>query len=146
MPASFTAYSATLRAEPALRRRVLGSGAAFAVTGVVIAGSMPGGFWVTGPAVLAWAVWVGAEFTLALCAFRSSRAFTLLADGSLEVELPDGSRRLGHVAPGGLQLARWAWLRVRLPGRPGWGEPLSMGGQDREQWRRFQVICRHMSA
>lgn len=96
--------------------------------------------------MLAWAAWIGAEFTLALWAFRSSRVFTLLADGSLEVELSDGSRRLGHVAPGGLQLARWAWLRVRLPGRPSWGEPLSMVGQDREQWRRFQVICRHMSA
>ena len=146
LPVSFTAYSATLRAEPELRRRVLASGAAFAVTGVVVASAMPGGFWFIAPAVLTWSAWIGAELTLAHCAYRSSRAFTLLADGSVEVELADGSRRIGQVAPGGLRWGRWAWLRVRLAGRPSWGEPLSLGGQDREQWRRFQVISRHMSA
>jgi hypothetical protein len=123
---------------------VLGSGAACAVTGIAVAAALPGGFWVAAPAALAWSLWVATELGFAWRRYRSTRAFTLSPDGGLEVELADGSRQVGRLAPGSVRLAHRAWVRVRLPGRGTWGEPVSVHGQDREQWRRFQVICRHI--
>lgn len=145
MPALYAPYSATLRAEPKLRRLVLASGVAFAITGIAVAMALPGGIGVAASAAAAWSLWASAELGLAWRCYRSSRAFTLSPNGGLEVELADGSRQVGRLAPGSVRLARRAWLRICLPGRRPWGEPLSQVGQDREQWRRFQVICRHIS-
>ena len=146
MNASFAPYSATLQAEPVLRHGVLASGTAFALAGAAMLAALPADVRLIVPAFVAWVALATVELTLARRAYGQCRTFTLCADGSLDIGLADGSRWGGRLAPGTLEFTRSAWLCIRVPGRATWGEPLSRRGQDREQWRRFQVICRHMSA
>jgi hypothetical protein len=125
---------------------VIGSGAVFFVTGLVIVAALP----VAAPwkwaLALGFSALSGAELAILLKAYRECVRLTLHADGSVEIEAADGGRREARLLPGSVVLRRWAWLRIQSPAAPAWAEPLSPGAQDREQWRRFQVICRHLTA
>ena len=146
MPTSSTSYSATLSPAARPRRFVLAAGFAFACTGTLILATLPLPGGLAWPAGLAWNGWVGAELLLARRAYRGCAAYTLAAGGKLAVTGQGGSRLAGTLAPGSVVLANYAWLRVAVPGRRPWGELLRRQDQDREQWRRFQVICRHLPA
>ncbi len=90
--------------------------------------------------------------------YRRVRSYTLLPDGRVLVEDEGGYVATARFAAGSTITRRLVWLRVRpLSGRP-WGEllaaPDAFGGRPGEQpgraeieaWRRFQVICRYVSA
>ncbi len=139
-------YSATLRADPLGRRVVVGSGTLFGVSGLVVVAVLPIGIgWVVLVAV-AWSAFCATELLILVRAYRACVAVTLHADGSVEIERTDGVHGSGRLLPGSVVLRRWAWLRIGLPAAPAWAEPLGSRRQDREQWRRFQVICRHLTA
>jgi len=142
---SFAPYSATLRVDPLWRRVVVGSGAIFGVAGFVVVGRLPIGIGWAGLLALAWGAMFAAELLILVRAYRTCIAVTVHADGSVEIERSDGLHDSGRLLPGSVILHRWAWLRMRLPAAPAWAEPFAPGKQDREQWRRFQVICRHLT-
>lgn len=146
MIGSFAPYTASLRADRGLRRLVLGSGLVFFVAGLVILAALPVAAPGSALLALAWCALSTAELAILKRAYRDCVALTLHADGSVEVERTDGGRREGRLLPGSVVLRDWAWLRVEVPGRWGWAEPFGVRAQDREQWRRFQVICRHLTA
>ncbi|HEX5787598.1 MAG TPA: hypothetical protein VFY03_05425 [Woeseiaceae bacterium] len=146
MPASSTSYSATLSPAATPRRFVLVAGFASACAGTLILATLPLAAGLAWPAAVAWTGWVGVELLMARRAYRDCSAYTLAAGGKLSVTGQGGGRLAGDLAPGSVVLANYAWLRVAVPGRRPWGELLRRQDQDREQWRRFQVICRHLPA
>jgi hypothetical protein len=125
---------------------VIGSGAVFFVTGLVIVAALPMAAPWKGVLAFAFSVLSAAELAILLRAYRACVLLTLHADGSVEIEAADGGRREARLLPGSVVLRQWAWLRIRSPAAPAWAELLTPGAQDREQWRRFQVICRHLTA
>ena len=146
MIGSFAPYTAKLRADPGQRRLVIGSGTVFALTGLAIVAALP----VAAPwqwiLALGFSALSAAELLMHVRAYRKCVLLTLHADGSVEIEATDGARREARLLPGSVVLRQWAWLRLRSADRAAWAEPLAPGTQDREQWRRFQVICRLLTA
>jgi hypothetical protein len=146
LPDSFATYSATLLVDRRLRAGVLGSGVVFLAAGVAVITGLPLAPALRACTIAAWSAGLAYELWYTAQAFRSTLAVVIYPDGGLELLRADDSRASGRLATGSMPLARYAWLRVAVPGRRSWGEPFDSRTQDREQWRRFQVICRHLSA
>jgi hypothetical protein len=146
MTGSFVPYTASLCADSRQRRLVVGSGALFFVTGLVILAALPVAVPWRSLLALGFTLLSAAELAVLLKAYRDCVALTLHADGSVEIEGPCGGRRKARLMPGSVVLRQWAWLRIQPPAAPAWAESLNPRTQDREQWRRFQVICRHLTA
>jgi hypothetical protein len=146
MIGSFAPYTVRLRADRSQRRLVIGSGAVFFVTGLVILAALPVAVPWKCALALGFSALSLAELAIFVRAYRECAWLTLHADGSVEIEAADGRRREARLLPGSVVLRQWAWLRMKSPAAPAWAEPLTPGAQDREQWRRFQVICRHLTA
>lgn len=143
---SCRAYSARLCAEWRSRSLVLASGAGLGVAGLAIAATLPIHVALAGSVTFVWAAGTAAAWRRTLAAYRSVLAITLWPDGGVQVETTDGGRATGRLAAGSLVLGTCAWVRLELDGGRCWGELLFCRRQDRDQWRRFQVICRHFSA
>lgn len=99
--------------------------------------------------VLAEGVWwlgAGLELWRGWRRYRSVAGFCVHADGSVDIEAPDGTRTAGAIATGTVSLSRFAWLRCRGTNGRLYAEPISRNTQERNDWRRFRVICRHVAA
>jgi hypothetical protein len=68
------------------------------------------------------------------------------ADGTVDILACDGSRKSGVYAAGSIAGRRIAWLRVRGSDGRLVSEIVARKTQESEEWRRFQVICRHVPA
>lgn len=78
--------------------------------------------------------------------YRRVAGYRLYGDGSIDIEAPDGARTSGEIAAGTVSLAGHAWLRCRASDGGLFAEFLARNGQERDEWRRFRVICRHVRA
>jgi hypothetical protein len=135
-----------LESDGRLRAAVLGSGAVFAATGIVLILTLPiDAAWATG-CVVAWLLLTGTELLLMHRAYARAGRYRLGVDGSIVVYRRDGGRENGRFAAGSVVLANWAWLRIVCRDGSSWGELLRGSARESEQWRRFQVICRHLAA
>lgn len=139
-------YSSEIRPEQMLRRFVLASAALMAVIGAVIILFLPVFKLYRPLAALAWLLYMGAQICRTAREYRRSESYRIYADGSVTVNAPDGQQRMARFAAGSLVLSGLAWLRVcPIEGRT-WGELVRASTPENQQWRRFQVICRHMGA
>lgn len=97
-------------------------------------------------AELGWWAFSGAELWRTWSGYRRVAGLRIHGDGSVDVEAPDGRVSGAAIVAGTVTLARIAWLRYRGPtGRP-FAEPVTRTAQERDDWRRFRVICRHVPA
>lgn len=122
------------------------SALAFALLGLVIILTMPLPAWSRSVAVF---IWLGYSTLGGLTLSRHYQrivGYRLYADGSIDLTHRDGSHSTGRLAAGTVLLPRLGWLRVRGSGRSAWGELVVGDCRTSEQWRRFQVICRHVVA
>ena len=143
---SSNAYFAELRPDPLLRRLVQWSGVAAALVGVaVIAGlEAPLALRLSGGA--AWTAIVGAQLRALRHGWSSCGALRVHADGAVTVLGPDGEWSPGRLERDGVLLRRWGWIRLRTgSGRP-FAEPLRGACRESREWRRLQVIWRHIGA
>ena len=147
---SSNAYFAELRPDPALRRVVQHSAIALALVGVaVIAGlDVPLALRVCG--IAAWTIVLGAQLHALRRGWSDCHALRVYPDGTVSVRGPDGAWLPGRLEPDGVLLRRWGWVRLRLgsargSGRP-FAEPLRGTCRQSREWRRLQVIWRHIGA
>ena len=77
---------------------------------------------------------------------RDVAGLRLYADGSVDVAAPDGTVTGGRLAAGTVALGNLAWLRWRGASGRIHAELISRNAQERDDWRRFRVICRHVAA
>ena len=141
-----TAYSAELRPEPFLRCFVLCTGAVLGVLGVIAAVTLP---WPLAWCVAVAAVWAGAVARELIClrrAWQDCRGFRIRADGSAAALGRDGQWRSVTVLADGVLLRRWGWIRLKTASGRVFAEPVRGSCREGRDWRRLQVIWRHVGA
>jgi hypothetical protein len=141
---SSIAYFAELRPDPQLRRIVLCTGSSLAACGLVVIASLP---W--SPALLfsggaAWAGLSGWELLRLRRAWIDSLRLRVGADGGVMILGADGEWCPASLLDGGVLLRRWGWVRLRSGSGTVFAEPLRGSCRKSHDWRRLQVIWRHV--
>ena len=94
----------------------------------------------------AWIVIVGAQLRTLRRGWSTCVALRVHADGTVTVLDPSGRWLPGQLEPDGLLLRRWGWIRLgTTAGRP-FAEPLRGACRESREWRRLQVVWRHVGA
>jgi len=70
----------------------------------------------------------------------------IAAGGSVDRQCSDGTWQPARLCPGSLVMPRFAWLRVAPAGARPYAELVIAAGHETEDWRRLQVIWRHIGA
>ena len=143
---SSTAYSAELDPDPRLRKLVIASGALLAISGIVMVALIDLSLSVKVVLGLAWALVVGRELVRHRRAYSRNGIMRVGAGGEIEVQRPDGHWRRSELCAGSMVLERLAWLRIRTSGRLKYAELLRGNSRESDDWRRLQVIWRHIGA
>jgi hypothetical protein len=78
--------------------------------------------------------------------YAASGALRIAAGGQVERQTPDGAWEPATLCAGSLVLARFAWLRIAAAGGRPYAELVSARSHASEDWRRLQVIWRHIGA
>ena len=143
---SSTAYSAELHPESNLRQLVLASGALLGVLGIVMlnlisVSTMPRVF-----LGLAWLLLTGRELWHCRVAYSRNSILRISGCGGAEVLGPEGNWQPVDLCAGSIVLPRMAWLRISAASGLKYAELLRGNSRESEQWRRFQVIWRHVGA
>ncbi len=124
----------------------MASGVLLASAAAVLLANLPVAWPLRMLAELLW--WSGSGFELwrVWRRYQGVAALRLHADGSVDIEAPDGARSSGIMANGTVSLSTLAWFRYRGADGRVYAEPMSRNTQDCDDWRRFRVICRHVAA
>ncbi len=143
---SSNAYYAELQPDPVLRRLVWWSGACLGGAGVFACAYLPLPAAARVAAALAWGAGSLRELTHLRRAWAGCLALRVRADGAAAVRGIDGAWQPAALLDGGILLRRAGWLRLRAgPGRV-WAEPVRGACRNSHDWRRLQVIWRHVGA
>ncbi len=141
---SSSTYSAEIRLDRRLRRVVLISGLGLALTGGGLVLLLPLGLTARLFVLLGWCCWSGRELLTYCRVYSRWSACKLSADGAIEL-LGRDECCTATVAPGSIVLADVAWLRIRAENGDVWGELVAGKRRESKDWRRFQVIFRHLN-
>lgn len=143
---SSSTFSAAINPERRLRRVVLFAAIVLAFLGAGLIMDFPIASSSRLILVSGWLVYSLAEAMRIATAYGNTLSYRIDADGSMDVLKADGGRQMAELAAGSFVLPRVAWLRVRTDSGAVWGELLVGNARENQQWRRFQVICRHRRA
>jgi hypothetical protein len=95
---------------------------------------------------LAWLCLSGRECLAFWRGYAGGGALRIAADGQVLLQSHGGGWLPATLCPGSVVLPRLAWLRVDPPGMSPYAELVSAERQESEEWRRLQVIWRHIGA
>ena len=95
---------------------------------------------------LAWLYLSGREWFAFRRGYAGGGALRIAADGQVQLQCRDGGWQPASLCHGSVVLPRLAWLRVDPPGTRPYAELVSAERQESEEWRRLQVIWRHIGA
>jgi hypothetical protein len=143
---SSTAYSAELKPDPRLRRLVAGSGWLLGIAGVLVIFNLPTDLWIR---MAACVLWVGAsirEHGQLQRGWDDCRALRFAANGEITVLGADQVWRTARRETGSVLLRTVGWIRLRDYRGVVFGELVSGDDRASPDWRRFQVIWRHVGA
>jgi hypothetical protein len=125
---------------------VLCSGAVLGVLGVIAAVTLP---WPLPWRVAVTVFWAGPaawELVRLHRAWHGCLALRVLADGSAAVLGRDGRWQPVTLLADGVLLRRWGWIRLRMASGRVFAEPVRGSCRKSHDWRRLQVIWRHVGA
>jgi len=142
---SSSTYSTHIAADDRLRGVVLLVGLALALLGAIMIAWLPVSVVGRILGLVGWFSWSGRELLTYWRVYGRWSGLSVAADGTIEVQ-GGGCRSAARVLPGSLVLADVAWLRIRADNGDQWGELIAGNHQESEEWRRFQVIFRHLNA
>ena len=141
-----TAYSAELEPDPRLRRLVLASGLALTALGLLLLLTMDLPAWLRAAASFSWTL-------MSLLEIRSlgrnySRFQRVRFDASGRWQLRDaaGDWHPAELCAGSLLLRRFGWLRLRIGGGATLVDLCRGDTRTNRDWRRLQVLWRHVGA
>ncbi len=141
---SSSTYSAEIRLDRRLRRVVLISGLMLAMTGGGLILLLPIGMPGKVAGLLGWLCWSGRELLTYWRVYGRWSALKLFADGETKLIGCDECCA-ATVLPGSIVLSEMAWLRIRAENGDVWGELVAGNHRESKDWRRFQVIFRHLN-
>ena len=147
---SSTAYFAEIHPDPVLRRIVLVSGVASAVVGLPLVLVLPVAAETRAVAALLWLALVASELSRSRRAWKSCHAMRFFADGTVTVLTPGESWQPATLLAGSVLLRKLGWIRLSVALPAGrklvLGEFLRGDGRESADWRRLQVVWRHIGA
>lgn len=143
---SLHAYSAELHPEPRLRRLVLGSGIALFIVGLLLISRLPVAAAYQSAIAVIWLGICTYEWLSLRRAYARSGILRIDAEGRIECRNGDGAWRAHGLRSGSIVLARFAWLRLAAADGLRYAELLCGDARESDDWRRFQVIWRHVGA
>ena len=146
---SSSTYSACLYPEPLLRAVVLAAAVTAGFTGFVVITLLPPillplGISFRWAAAVGWLAYSLLELWRLAGAYRIVASLVVAADRSVELVLRDGERIAARLEPGSLILPQLAWLRLKTDCGLRYGELLRGNSRKNKDWRRLQVIRRHV--
>lgn len=147
---SSTVYFAEIHPDPLLRRIVLASGLGLALAGLPLILILPVPLALRVIGSIVWLTVAASELARTRLAWNACQAMRFFADGTIDVLIPGQVWQRASLLSGGVLLRELGWIRlgVTLPA----GQKLVLGeflrGNSRESadWRRLQVIWRHIGA
>jgi hypothetical protein len=125
---------------------VLLSGAGLGVLGVIALATLPWPATWRALAAMLWSSCVAWELVCLRSAWRDSLGLQLRADGSAAALGRDGRWRPVTLLADSVLLRRWGWIRLRAPSGRIYAEPVRGQCRKSRDWRRLQVIWRHIGA
>jgi hypothetical protein len=114
--------------------------------GIVAVLTLPWPAAVRGALAVAWAIGVARELDRLRHAWRDCRGLRLRADGSASALGRDGRWQPVTLLADGVLLRHWGWIRLRTATGRVFAEPLRGACRKSHDWRRLQVIWRHVGA
>lgn len=146
MHAASTSYSAEIRPDRSLRRVVLASGALLFLAGLALVPFVAVSPFLKAGLAVTWAGLCGREWWALRCAYATGGVLLIAAGGQVERQRRDGTWEPARLSEGSVVLQRIAWLRVAPRNGPPYAELVRPKSDRSEDWRRLQVIWRHIGA
>ena len=143
---SSTAYFAEFKPDPHLRRLVAASGVLLGIAGVLVILLLPTDLWMRLAACVVWVVTSAREHRQLQRGWADCRALRFTANGELMVLGADQTWRAARQETGSVLLRKLGWIRLRDHRGVVFGELLSGDDRASPDWRRLQVIWRHVGA
>ena len=143
---SSKAYSASLTPDPWLRIIVLISGRLLIAAGLVLILTLEFGVAIRATGGILWALLGRFEMRRLQRGFDSCTAIRIYSDGEIAVQNECQEWVPGRLQTGTMILRRFAWMRVQTASGSRIMEPLQGDARVSEDWRRLQVISRHIGA
>jgi hypothetical protein len=125
---------------------VLCSGAVLGVLGLIAVLTLPLPVAWRAIAATAWTAAVALELARLHRAWQGCRGVRLRADGSASALGRDGRWQPVTLLADGVLLRRWGWIRLRTASGRVFAEPVRGACRNSHDWRRLQVIWRHVGA
>jgi hypothetical protein len=95
-------------------------------------------------ALLGWFWWSSRELLTYCRVYARWSACKLSADGEIRL-IGDDECCAATLLPGSIVLSEVAWLRLRAENGDVWGELVAGKHRESKDWRRLQVIFRHLN-
>ena len=143
---SSNTYSSEIDPDPRLRRLVLATGWIAMLLGVVTILSLPVAGFLRAASTFVWCAIVGAELGFISSTHKRFTRLRISSEGECDLRNKEGEWVAAKIAGGCVVLAQMAWLRLQLPSGRCHLELVSGDVCESEQWRRLQVIWRHLGA
>jgi hypothetical protein len=143
---SSTTFSAELHPDPRLRRLVLVSGLLLGAAGTPLIASLGIGLPLRVVLGVAWIVVFARQWLRFRLAYVRNGILRVDADGEIRCRHGSGSWKRLSLLPGSVVTSGWAWLRLGEAGAPDYAELFRGDIRQSHDWRRFQVIWRHIGA
>ena len=143
---SSTAYSAAFKPDPRLRRLVAGSGLLLGIAGALVILQLPTDAWVRLVACFLWATTTAREHMQLRRGWADCYALRFTASGEIMVRGADQTWRAARWQSGSVLLRKLGWIRLRDQRGVVLSELLSGHARTSPDWRRLQVIWRHVGA
>lgn len=139
-------YSAKLTPDPWLRIVVLTSGRLLCAAGVVMILTLHISAALRAAAALAWLVVGYVELRRTIRGFDYCSAIRVRCGGQIEIQNSDQDWVPAVLQSGSIVLQNVAWLRMQAGGGMPCSELLRGDARSSPDWRRLQVIWRHIGA
>lgn len=97
-------------------------------------------------AAAAWTAVNARQLHLIARGYMRCRRIRIASDGSATIQAPDGNWFAATMLAGSIVSSRIAWLRLAADDGQHFAELVRAKNAENEQWRRLQVIWRHLGA
>ena len=143
---SSTIFSAELHPDPRLRQVVLGSGLLLGAIGLPLIASLGIALSVRSVLAAVWLIVFARQWLRFRHAYIRNGILRLDSDGEISCRRSPGNWEPLVLLPGSVVTSGWAWLRLSEAHGPDYAELLRGDIRQSHDWRRFQVIWRHIGA
>ena len=139
-------YSTELQPDPRLRRIVLLYGISATAVGAALIVTLPIEWCWRAFGVLAWLFINIRQLLVIANGFKRCRRIRIEHNGAVTLQALDGCWFPATLLPGSVVLSKVAWLRFKADDGQQFVELICEKGARNEDWRRLQVIWRHIGA